>query len=236
MKNHYTVLNDYLLELQRVKTLEELDLFLKNISESAGEVYPCISCKTGCYTCCTGPSFPPVYSKEWKRIREYINNILSSEDKKIIIDRIENLSKEKEEALKFVESIVQKNIDIEELRKKVNELISIFKDDVCPFHINGKCSIYEVRPAKCRAFGNFSFAFQNTTQFLSCASDTEKMYNYLKEKKTKQLALPYWNSVETKLEKISETNDESFNINIIPLWLKDDISNSKIKKNDDEKI
>jgi Fe-S-cluster containining protein len=229
MKNHYKILNDYLLELQKVKSLDDLDLFLKNISESAYEVYPCISCRNGCYTCCTGPSFPPVYSKEWQRIRNYINSNLSPEKKETIINRINNLSLEKQEALKFVESIVQKNTGISELKQKVNDLINIFKDDVCPLHINGFCSIYEVRPAKCRAFGNFSFAFNTNTQFLSCASDTEKMYNFLKEKKTKQLALPYWNSVEIKLEKIAKTRDDSFEVNIIPLWLKSDISNNIIK-------
>lgn len=228
MKNNYKVLNDYFLDLQKVNSLEDLDLFLKEISESAGEVYPCISCKTGCYTCCTGPSFPPVYSKEWQRIREYINNNLNPEKKEIIINRIKELSSEKEEGLKFVESIVQKNANIDQLREKVNDLVNIFKDDVCPLHINGTCSVYEVRPAKCRAFGNFSFAFNNNTQFLSCASDTEKMYNYLEEKKTKQLVLPYWNSVEGKLERLAKTQDDSFEVNIIPLWLKEDISKKNI--------
>lgn len=228
MKNHYKILNDYLLSLQKIKSLEDLDLFLKDISESASEIYPCISCKTGCYTCCTGPSFPPVYSKEWKRIRDYINKNLTKEEKNIIKDRIINLSNEKKEGLEFVESIVQKKANIEKLREKVNDLVNIFKYDPCPLHINGKCSVYEVRPAKCRAFGNFSFAFNNNTQFLSCASDTEKMYNYLEEKKTKQLALPYWNSVETKLENIAKDKDEIFEVNIIPLWLKDDFINNKI--------
>ncbi|GIW22928.1 MAG: hypothetical protein KatS3mg068_1935 [Candidatus Sericytochromatia bacterium] len=223
MKNHYKILNDYLLELQKVKSLEDLDKFLEEISNSATEVYSCISCKSGCYTCCTGPSFPPVYSKEWKRIRKYINDKLTDEEKNIIKDRIKNLTDEKSKALEFVESIVQKKTNLEQLKEKINDLVNIFKDNVCPLHINGKCSVYEVRPAKCRAFGNFIFAFNDRTQFLSCASDIEKMYNYLKQKRTKQLALPYWNSVEMKLEKIAKDKDDHFDVNIIPLWLRKEI-------------
>jgi enolase len=54
------------------------------------------------------------------------------------------------------------------------------------------------------------------------------MYNYLAEKKTKQLALPYWNSVEGKLERIAKNKDDLFEVNIIPLWLKEDISKNNI--------
>jgi Fe-S-cluster containining protein len=116
-----------------------------------------------------------------------------------------------------------KRLSREKLKEKINDLVNIFKDNVCPLHINGKCSVYEVRPAKCRAFGNFIFAFNDRTQFLSCASDIEKMYNYLKQKRTKQLALPYWNSVEMKLEKIAKDKDDHFDVNIIPLWLRKEI-------------
>lgn len=226
-KNNFQLLNDYLLDLQSVDSLEKMDSLIEDLSSAADQVYPCISCKTGCFTCCTGPSMPPVYPKEWQRIREYLKGI-PGEELDLIKDKALGMIQRHEETLNFVYGILKQIATLDDLKKYTKRLIHDLKEESCPFHINGKCMVYQVRPTKCRAFGYFSFVFDGNVQMLSCVSDLTKMHEYLKEKRTKQIVLPYWNYFERKLMTLVQDESETFDMNIIPLWLKSDIEQGKL--------
>ncbi len=227
-KNNYQLLTDYLLDLQRVDTLDKMDELTNNLSNAATEVYPCISCKTGCYTCCTNASMPNVYAKEWQRVRDYIKNSLPEETQKAIKEKAISMIERKEDTLNFVHNVIHQKVNETELTEFAQKVSVELKGESCPLHINGKCSVYEARPTKCRIFGSFSFVFENRVQLLSCESDTEKMQNYLKENKTNQLVLPYWNSFERKLVSFVLDESENHQMTIIPIWLKEDYESGKL--------
>ena len=226
-KNNYQLLQDYLLDLQRVDNLERMDSLTAKLTDAATEVYPCISCKTGCYTCCTNASMPNVYAKEWQRVREYIKT-LPEETRTAIKEKALSMIARKEDTLNFIHSVIHQKVTGEELSEFAQKVSVEMKGESCPLHINGKCSVYEARPTKCRIFGSFSFVFENRVQLLSCESDTEKMQNYLKENKTRQLALPYWNSFERKLVDFVFDEEENHQMTIIPIWLKEDYESGKL--------
>jgi Fe-S-cluster containining protein len=46
-------------------------------------------------------------------------------------------------------------VEVDEV-KAHNKIIPLTKDRVCPFLIEKRCSVYEVRPAICRDFGQIS--------------------------------------------------------------------------------
>jgi Fe-S-cluster containining protein len=226
-KSNYEILNDYLLELQKVDSLEKMDAFVSEVTGAVGDVYPCISCKTGCYTCCTGPSMPTVYAKEWQRIREYIKT-LPEDTQKAIKEKSENIISNHEEIINFIHEVIQKSATMDDLKKYLKRMMAELKDESCPMHINGKCSVYEVRPTKCRIFGYFSMAFDNQVHMLSCISDINKMQDYLVQQKTKQSTLPFWGYLENKLIKFVLDDSEKYNMTIIPLWMKDDFETGKL--------
>lgn len=227
-KNNYQILTEYLLDLQKIDSLDKMDAYIEQITNAANEVYPCISCKSGCYTCCTGASMPTVYAREWQRIREYINHQMDSETKEAVINKLNQMIEKHEQLLDFVHGVVQQTATLEDLKKFTKKLVEEFKNESCPLHINGKCSVYPVRPTKCRIFGYFSFVFENKVQILSCESDTIKMHDYLNKQNTKQLALPYWNAFERKLLNFVKDDSEEYQMTVIPLWLKSDLKSAKI--------
>jgi Fe-S-cluster containining protein len=226
-KNNYKLISDYLLDLQKVDSLEKMDNFVGLLTEAVNEVYPCISCKTGCYTCCTGASMPSVYAKEWQRIREYIKTMPEDLVEQIKTN-VENLVSEKSETLNFIHALLHSKVTTDEMADVAAKLSEDMSGQKCPLHIDGKCSVYSVRPTKCRVFGYFSFVFNNEVQFLSCVSDNIKMREYLSENKTKQLSVPYWNYIERKLVSFVTDQNEPFNMSVIPLWLKNDIDSGNL--------
>lgn len=226
-KNNFQLLNNYLLDLQRVDSLEKMDELVGRLTEAINEVYPCISCKTGCYTCCTASSMPNVYAKEWQRIREFIKN-MPEEEQKAIKEKALGMVERHEDTLNFIHNVIHQKVTENDLSEFARKVSTELKCESCPLHQNGKCSVYEVRPIKCRIFGYFSFVFENKVQLLSCESDTIKMDTYLKETKTRQIAVPYWNSFERKMINFVLDDNENHQMTIIPIWLKEDYESGKL--------
>jgi len=226
-KTNFEILNNYLLDLQRVDSLEKMQELVAKLTNSIDQVYPCITCKTGCYTCCTGSSMPNVYVKEWQRIREYIKN-LDLETQKAIKEKTLGMIERKGDIFNFIHNVIHQKITETDLTEFANKVSSELKCESCPLHQNGKCSVYEVRPIKCRVFGYFSFVFDNKVQFLSCESDTNKMHEYLTKNKTNQIVLPYWNSFERKMVTFVLDEHENHQMTIIPIWLKEDYESGKL--------
>ncbi len=227
-KTNFEILNEYLLALQRVDSLEKMDAYVAEITDAVDNVYPCISCKTGCYTCCTGASVPTVYAKEWQRIREYLKT-LPEETQKAIKEKNEGMYSRHEEILNFIHGVITQVATMDDLKTFAKRMMEELKEESCPMHINGKCSIYEVRPTKCRIFGYFSFVYDNKVQMLSCSSDINKMQDYLEQQRTKQIALPFWNYLENKLINFVLDESEKYNMTAIPIWLKNDLETGKLE-------
>ncbi|MFN8576732.1 MAG: YkgJ family cysteine cluster protein [Candidatus Sericytochromatia bacterium] len=226
-KTNFEILNNYLLDLQRVDNLEKMQDLVKTLTDALDEVYPCISCKTGCYTCCTGASMPNVYAKEWQRIREYIKN-LDEDTQNNIKNKALDMINRKGELFQFIHNVLHQKITENDLTEFAQKISTELKCESCPLHQHGKCSVYEVRPIKCRVFGYFSFVFENKVQFLSCESDTTKMSDYLNKNKTKQVILPYWNSFEIKLVNFVLDDNEKYQMTVIPMWLKEDYESGRL--------
>jgi len=226
-KSNFQIINNYLLDLQRVKSLEDMDNFIEDISNAIYEIYPCISCKSGCFTCCIGASLPIVYPKEWQRVREYIKT-LPRETQLSIINKNEKFFENNSDIIEFVHRIATEQASLEELKENGKRLLTEFVGKSCPLLINNRCSVYSVRPTKCRAFGTFGFVFQNNVHLMSCVNDIKNMTDYLAEKNIKKSVLPYWNYIENKIKTLAMDDSEAYPMTIIPMWLKSDIELGKL--------
>ena len=221
------ILQNYNIELQKVDSLEKMDQLIDKVKNNTNTVCKDFRCKSGCFTCCIGPNVPSVYAKEWKRIREYINK-MPEDVKNQIKANLEGLLKKHESLLRAVNNTLQEDnnsFEIEEVKKLLKDE---YKEEICPLHINGKCSIYEVRPAKCRGFGYFSYKGKNEVILLTCEDLAKDIIKFSSSLKAKQIIFPYWNYFENKLNKIAKDESEKYHKAIIPFWLKSDFESKKI--------
>lgn len=221
MSNKINILEDYFLFLSKADSIEKIDSLISEINTVIYQKYPCISCNTGCYTCCTGASMPAVYAVEWKRIKEHlkINSELYS---KVIANNNKILDKHKD-LLQEIHDFIHKKVNIENYTVFYEKMSKELNDIICPFHIEGKCSIYSVRPTMCRTYGSFLIVVDKQIQLLTCNSDKAKIEEFLKEKKGHNLLMPYWNSFERKIIELSKKEQEKYDFTILPIWITTDI-------------
>lgn len=215
MNKNLNVLDDYFIFLSKVDSLEKIDTLISDLNEKIYQKYPCISCNTGCYTCCTGASMPAVYAVEWKRIKTY----LKSNEHSKILNNNNKLFNEHKPLLEEIHDFIHKKVNIENYTVFYEKMSKDLADIICPFHIDGKCSIYSVRPTMCRTYGSFLIVVDKQIQILTCNSDKAKIEDFLKEKKGHNLLMPYWNSFERKIIELSKKEQETYDFTILPIWL-----------------
>ncbi len=231
-EENYQLLNDYLLTLDKISSLEEMDEFINKISNAVMDTYPCISCRSGCYTCCTGAGLPVVYPKEWQRIRDYLKN-MPEEKKQIISEQMQKFYENQSPILHFLHWNIGKPMN----SKNFNSIADIFKEEACPLLINGRCSVYSVRPTACRTFGAFFRSSVNKEiEPLTCRSDTEKMSDYFSNNNINHPNSPLEIKVREKLINFVQDDSEIYNRTMIPIWLQSDIELSNIELNTDDSI
>ncbi|MFN8674237.1 MAG: YkgJ family cysteine cluster protein [Candidatus Sericytochromatia bacterium] len=220
--NNENLLEDYILFINKISNIDELHDFISNLSELVYKKYSCITCKTGCYTCCSVTGMPTVYNVEWEKIANYLKK-LDNHILEIIKNNNNELLKENKEILlelhNFIHNPSDKNT-YENIIKKVNEQL---KEKLCPFHIEGKCAIYEVRPSLCRAYGSFLLVSNSEEHYMSCDENKNIFNAFIAEKKIKNISMPYWNRISKKLREIKAKKELKFDFSIIPLWLESEL-------------
>lgn len=220
MNNKQNFLEDYLLFLNRVDSLEKMDEFILNLNKEIYQKYPCISCNTGCYTCCTATGMPNVYSNEWERIKEYLKK-LSVEEISKIKENNNYFVEEHSELINTLNDFIHKNSK-SNYDNLITEIEEKFKDKLCPFHIEGKCSIYSVRPSMCRAYGSFLFISEKEEKLLSCDENKDNLNDFISKNKIRNTMLPYWNTIDRKIKQLSDKTKNKHDFTVIPIWLRDD--------------
>lgn len=175
------------------------------------------TCNKGCDACCKYPIF--VSKLEYETIKKWIDENLSDDIKKIIVENFYNwesiFNKYKKQwqgqkVQEFYSDIIYKTFLDD---KQYNEYTS--ENVKCPFLQNSLCSIYDVRPITCRiyySYGNSkdcsSELFPKGTISYDCAR-----YNIYK--------VPLVNSFYPQDEMIDYVNT----VDLLPLWF---LNNMKI--------
>lgn len=200
------------------KQMDKLNVLVK-------QLYPHIDCNEGCSKCCVGTTSVPVVSpREWELIYRYI--IGSPDEFKESIIKENNSDIEKySNIFKKIHEILQIRFDKEKLLK-LAKILPELKEHKCVFLRNDRCSIYDVRPAKCRAHGTFLVRYEDKTQIHACFSEIEKFEKYFKEKGGRLVTMPFWNNVEYKLAELNLGLGVS---TLIPIWIKSHIKDDKFQ-------
>lgn len=200
--------------VEQVNTLLELYYLIDQLNEAVKFLYPHNACNTGCTTCCEGTSVPVVYSMEWELIYNFIKSLDEDIQKEIAIRARDFYTAYKDILWEIHDNIP--GIPSKEKLQKFLELLPQLEQTVCPFLVLGKCGIYPVRPAKCRAHGCFLFQFEDTIQLHACSAELERLEEYLQKQGGRKVLMPIWNFFEKKLV---DLHTEGLFSTIIPLWL-----------------
>ena len=227
MQKNKKILSDYLVDLQKVDSIEKLDRLITKITNSTDSIYNNFRCKSGCFTCCKGANIPPVYAKEWQRMREQIKK-LPEETRNQIKENLKYLLKKYELLLNSANDSLLENSSQSQLADITKHLKNEYSEEACPLHINGVCSVYEVRSSKCRGFGYFSVKSDNEVKLLTCEALACDIHKFFSLNKTKQIIFPYWNAFENKLSDLSKDVHEKYEKAIIPFWLKSDFESGEL--------
>jgi len=202
--------------VQITRSLGDLYGLMEQLTSDVLDLYPHIACRTQCNTCCKGTSMPVASASEWAHAHAYLSRYWSLEQRQALITRVKTLYQAHADILWEVHANIQQPPDMAKL-EKFARLLPRMEDSQCPFLIDEKCGMYAGRPAKCRAHGGFLFIFQEHVQLSACASEVEKMEDYVQKQGSRKIIMPFWNDFETKI--VRDFNPPGAVSTVLPLWV-----------------
>lgn len=176
------------------------------------QTYPEIPCPTGCSLCCVDSGLPRTSSLEWRMIYAYLLRMPEETWQRV---KAQNAAFHGEQMHLFLQE--QQRIAAPDSDIPLPE----FGCKACPFLLDGRCSIYEVRPAICRGYGYFTWrrkGLQEESQVFACRMAADALFEALKSRGSEQAVLPVWNRV-TDLIYALEQDQGTNTFATLPLWL-----------------
>lgn len=189
----------------------DLYYFIDFLVYLVDQAYPFIPCPSGCSSCCSHYGLPRTSALEWQQIYPYLQQ-LPQETLLRVIERNESLHRVQLEA--FLNE--QRRIENPETREPVKG----FDCKECPFLLEGRCSIYPVRPAICRGFGYFTWrpGPEQDSQIFACQMAADVLLDELRQRNQPHAALPAWNLVGDKIYALNQQLSTGV-MATLPLWL-----------------
>lgn len=175
--------------------------------------YTAIPCKAGCHGCCLDSGLPRVTALEWQVIHDHLVNDLSLGTQAQIIDQTRRLHQDQVPALLEEQRHIQRpHTDESGLHLAKPDLKSMR----CPLLVDGRCSVYQVRPGTCRAYGFFTVRVRQQSQLFACRMAADTVVEDLKLQGVEEWAMPVWDKFA---ERIYALNGDVGTVATLPLWI-----------------
>jgi len=224
IKNKIYFVNNSKNEIEKANTLSDVYNIIDKLNECVSFFYPQISCNDKCFLCCQHSNVPIATSLEWEYIYNHLSK-LPKEQQKDLIDANNKLFSKHGLDLKRLHFTL--NLADNEFKLKVLAvLLPKFLGTSCLFLKNGSCSIYDVRPSKCRTQGYSLVNFGKYTQFQTCVPEANRLEKFLKEQGTRKVLMPFSNDIEEKIQSL--ILDDNIWISILPVWLYTHTNNNEL--------
>ena len=213
--------------LKEVNCVEDVYDIIDYIADEVKGSYNHIVCKAGCSDCCKVLHPPFITAAEWEYILYYINDlpqVIQDE----IVRRARWYAQEYRDALLLQQDLIggkmQSQQEVDQAYKTLSKAMS---DATCPFLVIDRCGIYPVRPAKCRAHGNFLVQVNDEKiRVHTCLPQVNEWEEYIDNQEgNRGLTLPLWNVYE---KVISILNPPGTLVASMPVWLITHIRGSKV--------
>ncbi|PKL76061.1 MAG: hypothetical protein CVV27_12205 [Candidatus Melainabacteria bacterium HGW-Melainabacteria-1] len=174
--------------------------------------YPFIPCPSGCSHCCSDSGLPRTSALEWEHIHRYLREQMPGETLLRVLERNERMH-----APQLGHFLAEQ----QRIENPDTELpLPDFGCRECPFLLDGRCSIYEVRPAICRGFGYFTWrpGPARDSQIFACQMAADTLLDELRQINAPFVALPAWNPVADKIYALNQQLSTG-TMATLPLWL-----------------
>lgn len=173
------------------------------------QAYPRIPCAGGCSDCCTNQLFR-VSRAEWAVARRGLAQLPAGVREAVYAHAREVYAPHRAtlEALAAAWTAGE----------RPDPALHAAAPKACPLLLDGRCGIYQERPAICRAFGYFSATVGEQASVLMCHQRGPDWIRALEEAGVENLPMPSWNPIQRKLEDLNGGAP----IKPLPLWLLDD--------------
>ncbi|MDB5102128.1 MAG: hypothetical protein JWM80_6549 [Cyanobacteria bacterium RYN_339] len=185
------------------------DLFylLDYLTFAVDRAYPEIPCTKGCNHCCHNQVFR-VTALEWANVRGALF-AMRPDERQETLERTEALFGAYRSELTTMAELWTRG-------ERVPESLHEPTPKTCPMlGGDGRCTVYEARPAICRGYGYFSATIDDVPRLLICKQEGPGWIHHLEDTGIDQLPMPNWNPVQRRLETLNEGQP----IKPLPLWL-----------------
>ncbi|HEY9722605.1 MAG TPA: YkgJ family cysteine cluster protein [Oscillatoriaceae cyanobacterium] len=180
----------------------DLYYLIDYMSFAVKQTYPQIPCFKGCSHCCRKYVFR-VTELEWRRVRAGLD-ALAPEVRAETLARNRRLYGHRREELEAAGRAWSSG-----------ETITRELTEDCPMLVGGRCSVYDDRPAICRAYGYSSAEVNGVAKLLICKEETEEWFRQMEAPDVPPFPMPRWNPIHRKLEALNGIAA----IKPLPLWL-----------------
>ncbi|MEB3221060.1 MAG: YkgJ family cysteine cluster protein [Candidatus Sericytochromatia bacterium] len=191
------------------RTGDRRDLYwlIDYMAYAVDQAYAGHPCGRGCADCCRNQLFR-VSEPEWERLREGLA-AAPFEVRAGILARAQEVYGPRREVLEALAAAWTAG-------ERPDPAWHQAAPRVCPvLGADGRCSLYDERPAICRAFGAFSATVEGTSSVLICHQHGPAFLDGLAQAGTVDLTLPNWNPVQRRLQALAPGGM----IKPLPLWL-----------------
>jgi Fe-S-cluster containining protein len=188
----------------------DVDALIDFLAAQVTQTYPAIPCKAGCSQCCIDSGLPRTTAAEWAVIYVYLKTQMPAEALADVLARNERLHRTQIPALLQEQTRIQNPLSATPMQP-----IGCLE---CPFLRDHVCSIYPVRPAICRGFGNFTLrAPEREPSIFACQMAADTLLADLQARQIVGLELPAWNKF---IERVYDLNQAFGGVAAtLPLWL-----------------
>lgn len=175
------------------------------------QAYPFIPCPSGCSYCCVDSGLPRTSALEWGHIHRYLQTLAPAVRERIIAQNEERHRPQLDMFLREQARIESPDTDLP---------LPNFGCRECPFLLDGRCSVYPVRPAICRGFGYFTWrpGKDRDSQIFACQMAADTLLENLRQLGLPYAALPAWNPVAEKVYALNRELSTGV-MATLPLWL-----------------
>lgn len=177
--------------------------------------YPEIPCGKGCSHCCHNQVFRVTHA-EWEVVRQGLLEKPAAEREAFLARAREMYGPHRADLEAMAERWTAGEKAPSELHERAPKS--------CPLLQDGRCSIYEHRPAICRGYGYFSATIGDTASLLICQQEGPDWIRHLEASQVDVLPMPSWNPVQRHIEQLNVGRA----IKPLPLWLLEEADHSKM--------
>lgn len=189
-------------------THDQQDLYylLDYLTFAVDRAYPEIPCTRGCSHCCNNQVFR-VTDLEWQGVKRAF---LALPEPARLEAFKRNHALYAHERHRLVEMA-----ELWSAGEKVSPAKHAAAPKACPLLVDGRCSVYEDRPAICRGYGYFSANIDGDARLLICSQLGPGWVRQLEDAGIEQLPMPNWTPVQRQLDALNQRGATK----PLPLWL-----------------